>query len=119
MLGPLDATCIVVGAIVGVGIFFNPTDVARLAGSGGLALVAWAVWRRAQDLGIESGVVKPPRGTPGMAEASGWWRLLLGVAFGTAVASFAYEIAWIRMLSLVLGTATHSFELMLSRRWAA
>lgn len=40
--------------------------------------------------------------------------LLLAVAFGTAVASFAYEIAWIRMLSLVLGSATHSFELMLS-----
>jgi predicted membrane-bound spermidine synthase len=40
--------------------------------------------------------------------------LLLVVAFGTAVASFIYEIAWIRMLSLVLGSATHSFELMLS-----
>ena len=40
--------------------------------------------------------------------------LLLGVSFGTAVASFVYEIAWIRMLSLVLGSATHSFELMLS-----
>src|SRR5689334_585794 len=40
--------------------------------------------------------------------------LFLGAAFGTAVASFAYEIAWIRMLSLVLGSATHSFELMLS-----
>lgn len=42
------------------------------------------------------------------------WRPLLIVAFGTAVASFVYEIAWIRMLSLVLGSATHSFELMLS-----
>ena len=42
------------------------------------------------------------------------WRLLLFVSFGTAVASFMYEIAWIRMLSLVLGSATHSFELMLS-----
>jgi spermidine synthase len=41
-------------------------------------------------------------------------KLLLIVAFGTAVASFIYEIAWIRMLSLVLGSATHSFELMLS-----
>jgi len=41
-------------------------------------------------------------------------RVLLWVAFGTAVASFVYEIAWIRMLSLVLGSATHSFELMLS-----
>jgi predicted membrane-bound spermidine synthase len=40
--------------------------------------------------------------------------MLIAVAFGTAVASFIYEIAWIRMLSLVLGSATHSFELMLS-----
>ena len=40
--------------------------------------------------------------------------LLLAVSFGTAAASFIYEIAWIRMLSLVLGSATHSFELMLS-----
>jgi predicted membrane-bound spermidine synthase len=42
------------------------------------------------------------------------WRVLLIVAAGTAVSSFIYEIAWIRMLSLVLGSATHSFELMLS-----
>lgn len=42
------------------------------------------------------------------------WRLLLLVSFATAVASFIYEIAWIRMLSLVLGSATHAFELMLS-----
>ena len=41
-------------------------------------------------------------------------RLLLWTAFGTAVASFIYEIAWIRMLSLVLSSATHAFELMLS-----
>ena len=41
-------------------------------------------------------------------------RLLLFTALGTAVASFIYEIAWIRMLALVLGSATHSFELMLS-----
>ncbi|MFQ3574693.1 MAG: hypothetical protein SNJ53_08705 [Thermodesulfovibrionales bacterium] len=40
------------------------------------------------------------------------WLLL--VAFGTGLASFIYEIAWIRMLSLVLGSSTHSFELMLS-----
>ncbi|MGH7620136.1 MAG: fused MFS/spermidine synthase [Gemmatimonadaceae bacterium] len=42
------------------------------------------------------------------------WRLLLIVAFGTALSSFIYEIGWIRMLALVLGSATHSFELMLS-----
>ncbi len=41
-------------------------------------------------------------------------RLLLGLSFATAVASFSYEIAWTRMLSLVLSSATHAFELMLS-----
>jgi predicted membrane-bound spermidine synthase len=41
-------------------------------------------------------------------------RLLLFVSAGTALASFIYEISWIRLLSLVLGSATHSFELMLS-----
>jgi predicted membrane-bound spermidine synthase len=32
----------------------------------------------------------------------------------TGTASFIYEIGWIRMLSLVLGSSTHSFEIMLS-----
>jgi spermidine synthase len=39
---------------------------------------------------------------------------LLAVAFFTGLASFVYEISWIRMLSLVLGASTHSFELMLA-----
>ncbi len=43
VLGPIDAGCIVVGAIIGVGIFLNPGQVARLTGSGGLALTAWAI----------------------------------------------------------------------------
>jgi spermidine synthase len=41
-------------------------------------------------------------------------RLLLTIAMLTGLASFIYEICWIRMLSLVLGASTHSFELMLS-----
>jgi len=40
--------------------------------------------------------------------------LCITVGFGTGAASFMYEIAWIRMLALVLGSATHSFELILS-----
>lgn len=40
--------------------------------------------------------------------------VMLILSFGTAVASFIYEISWIRMLSLVLGSSTHVFELMLS-----
>jgi predicted membrane-bound spermidine synthase len=42
------------------------------------------------------------------------WMMLIATSFITAVSSFIYEIGWIRMLSLVLGSATHSFELMLS-----
>jgi predicted membrane-bound spermidine synthase len=41
-------------------------------------------------------------------------RTFLAVAALTGLASFVYEIAWIRMLSLVLGASTHAFELMLA-----
>jgi predicted membrane-bound spermidine synthase len=41
-------------------------------------------------------------------------RLLLAVAALTGLSSFIYEVVWIRMLTLVLGAATHSFELMLA-----
>ena len=40
--------------------------------------------------------------------------LMLVVSFMTGASSFIYEVGWIRMLSLTLGSATHAFELMLS-----
>ena len=43
-----------------------------------------------------------------------WARWLTLAACLTGAASFMYELGWIRMLSLVLGSSTHSFELMLS-----
>src|SRR5262249_34856563 len=43
VLGLWDAICVVVGAIIGVGIFFNPRDVAHVTGSAGAALTAWLV----------------------------------------------------------------------------
>src|ERR1700722_4964784 len=43
-----------------------------------------------------------------------WARWLTLAAGLTGAASFMYELGWIRMLSLVLGSSTHSFELMLS-----
>ncbi len=43
VLNARDATCVVIGAIVGVGIFFTPARTAQLAGSGALMLVAWAI----------------------------------------------------------------------------
>ncbi|MBI1826008.1 MAG: amino acid permease [Planctomycetes bacterium] len=42
-LGPLDATCIVIGAIIGVGIFFTPSRVAELSGSANMALLTWVI----------------------------------------------------------------------------
>lgn len=36
------------------------------------------------------------------------------LALATGLASFIYELSWIRMLSLVLGSSTHAFEMMLS-----
>ena len=43
VLGPLSTTCIVVGAIIGVGIFFTPSEVAEAAGSADLAMLTWGV----------------------------------------------------------------------------
>ena len=53
----------------------------------------------------------PPEAT---ARRAGLTRLLLVVAFGTGLSSFMYEIGWIRLLSMIIGSATHSFEVMLS-----
>ena len=44
-------------------------------------------------------------------------KLLYGVLLATAIsgaASFVYEITWIRMLSLAVGSTQHAFELMLA-----
>ncbi len=42
------------------------------------------------------------------------WIAMLFAAAITGATSFIYEIAWIRLLNLVLGTTQHSFELVLS-----
>ncbi len=80
-----------------------------------VALVAFVLGRKTDDgreaqprvneESLPSSVIRHP---------SSLSRLLLAVSFASAAASFLYEIAWIRMLSLVLGSATHAFELMLS-----
>lgn len=43
-----------------------------------------------------------------------WYLILLFASLVTGAASFIYEIGWIRMLNLVLGSSTNAFELMLS-----
>jgi predicted membrane-bound spermidine synthase len=78
----------------------------RAAGAINLALAAavWALARPAHEAPLAE------RASEGERAAG----MLLAVAFLTGLASFVYEISWIRMLSLVLGASTHSFELMLS-----
>jgi predicted membrane-bound spermidine synthase len=81
----------------------------RAAGIVNVALAA-AVWLLARDA-----EPSPPRPAPqGDRGAEQPYRLFLAAALLTGAASFVFEIGWIRMLSLVLGSSTHSFELMLS-----
>ena len=42
-LGLFSAICIVVGAIIGIGIFFTPKNVALVTGSSALSMTTWAV----------------------------------------------------------------------------
>ena len=75
-------------------------------------LIALAVWSianyhsapAAAEAPVQSGKV-----------ADAWLPpVLLVLALSSSLASFFYEIGWIRMLSLVLGSSTQAFELMLS-----
>jgi predicted membrane-bound spermidine synthase len=76
----------------------------RIAGVLNLAIAA-AVWLLARPV---------PRGPIAATGAARGVDLLVMVAFFTGLASFIYEIVWVRMLSLVLGASTNSFELMLA-----
>src|SRR5262249_52992896 len=62
-----DATCVVVGAIIGVGIFFNPRDVASITGSATGAMAAWIVGGVVAMLGAitfaELGRMRPVAGS--------------------------------------------------------
>lgn len=76
-----------------------------------LALFVWGIMKY-QPTAVQSAApsVEPNAGSA--APVILRWMLLGATLTGTA--AFFYEIAWIRMLSLVLGSSTHSFEMMLS-----
>ncbi len=78
----------------------------RFAGAVNLVLAS-IVWWLARPIDVAPMREEPQR-DQGVVLA------LLAVSFSTGLASFIYEISWIRMLALVLGSSTHSFELMLS-----
>src|SRR5262245_2860347 len=106
--------------------FTNSLGAAAGVLASGFVLIAWiglpGTLRTAGVLNLLIAAVvwvlaRPARHRPLRPETdgdSGAVPVLLAVAFFTGLASFIYEIAWIRMLSLVLGASTHSFELMLA-----
>ena len=102
------------GAVVGVlACVFVVVPLAGLPGASMLAgatniVLATAVYALARRAPPARAMVERPAGR----SAAPW--LLFAVAAFTGLASFGYEIAWIRMLALVLGSSTHAFELMLA-----
>jgi len=78
-------------------------------------LLALIVWALTKSVTFYTPLSTPPSvantTTSSDTTSSG---LLLIVALLTGLSSFMYEIGWIRMLSLVMGSSTHSFELMLA-----
>ena len=77
----------------------------------GLALLVFCLVRFGQQ--AELATPPTPPNADDVADGEGL-RWILWAAAITGAASFCYEIAWIRMLSMVLGASTHSFELMLA-----
>ncbi len=106
--------------------FTNSLGAAAGVLTSGFVLIAWAglpgTLRSAGAINLAVAAIvwafaRPTHSAPLAARARGEpgaGRALLAAAFLTGLASFVYEISWIRMLSLVLGASTHSFELMLS-----
>lgn len=85
----------------------------RAAGLINMALCL-IVWRLANKYRSEPFSAPPAGTTAECGSKCGDKRFYLIAALVTGTASFIYEIGWIRMLCLVLGSSTHAFELMLS-----
>ena len=103
-LGLVDVTLIVMGGIIGSGIFVNPSVVAARAGSGASALGAWALGGAIALAGAfiyaELGARRPEAGGqyaylreafhPGLAFAYAWALLLLIQTGGMAASAMTF-----------------------------
>jgi predicted membrane-bound spermidine synthase len=80
-----------------------------------VALLAWMLSRTTQS--PSPGVVLDEGSGAGPGTSAGGRGLMPVVLFAAAITggtSFVYEIVWVRMLNMALGTTLHSFELMLA-----
>ena len=116
-LGTFDATMVVVGAIIGAGIFLNPAIVAQRVGTSGLVLAAWGLGGAIAVVGAlcfaELGARAPRAGGgyvylrdalgPLPAFLYGWTQLLVintgGIAaVAIAFASYTADVAGLRKI---------------------
>lgn len=111
-VGVLVAGFYLIGAVGLPGTILTAAIINILVGL--LVFGAIRIARENEDPDAKPAPAHDAAGGAPSAELPTLWRVLLAVTAGTALSSFIYEIAWVRMLSLVLGSATHSFELMLS-----
>src|SRR5688500_10649327 len=113
--------CNSVGGAIGVlasGFYLVPR--LGLAGTGSvagvinlaLASVVWRVATGKRRLDVTDKNAESESAARPLVDAP--YRTLVAVSLLTGTASFIYEIGWTRMLSLVLGSSTQAFELMLS-----
>ncbi|MBZ0088496.1 MAG: fused MFS/spermidine synthase [Thermomonas sp.] len=103
-----------IGALVSVFVLIPAVGLPGTTITAGLLnfAVAALAWR------LGHATESPPAPTAAQDAGQGLrQKLLYGVLLATAIsgaASFVYEITWIRMLSLAVGSTQHAFELMLA-----
>lgn len=105
-----------------IGVLVSGFLLIRLAGLPGTIMtaglinivLALTVWALVRGEGSTAEQAAPEQEGAGERSGGAGYRFFLLASLVTGIASFIYEIGWIRMLSLVLGTSTHAFELMLS-----
>ncbi len=121
-IGALVEGFVLIGAFGLAGTLRTAALLNGLVAAGILIAFVRPAWAFGQAPGVPSSDAKSTNGATNtpvpaaehIARLPHLRTVLLGVSFATAFSSFFYEIAWTRMLSLVHGSATHSFELMLS-----
>lgn len=137
-----DLVFIVVGTVIGSGIFLTPGAVVRTAGSGGVALIVWALGGLLSLLGAltfaELGAAKPESGGlyvylrdafgPALAFLYGWTMFLvigsgslatLGAAFPRYVGVFVpLSPAWERVVAVLMIAVVSVLNIRGTRRSA-
>ncbi|WP_145479382.1 spermidine synthase [Stenotrophomonas rhizophila] len=105
-IGAIASTYVMLPAIGMPGTVFSAGLINIL-----VAIVVYPLSKR--EVSLPAADIAPPVTAP-QGELLPKPVLILLAAGLTGAASFVYEITWIRMLSLALGTTIHSFELMLA-----